>query len=164
MGTLEESISILREHYAPLAGIPETQLLRLIRTYELDPGDSVTFSSDQEECVFVLSGEVSHSADGDEALLSPHNTLTRLVCLAGGRTTFTAGQSAVLGRINPARLDFLLSWESLRTGADDPFQQWLSGLRNPLIFGQLPLENAHEVFRRLKPCTTQKGDVIFDMG
>ena len=46
MGILEESIGILRDNYSPLAGIPEAQLLRLIRTYELDPGDSVTFNSE----------------------------------------------------------------------------------------------------------------------
>ncbi len=166
MTTLEESIRILREHYSPLSGIPEAQLLRLIRTYELDPGDSVTFNNDQEECIFVLSGEVEQDSRGEEALLSPGNTLTRPVCLASGRTTFSARQPSVLGRINPARLDFLLSWESLRTGAgaDDPFRQWLSGLRNPLIFGQLPLENAHEVFRRLQPRSVKAGEVIFDMG
>ncbi len=165
MGTLEESVSILRDHYPPLAGIPEAQLLRLIRTYELDPGDSVTFSSDQEECVFVLSGEVEQKDGGVNILLSPHSTLTRPVCLACDRITFSARQPSVLGRINPARLDFLLSWESLRTGAgaDDSFQQWLSGLHNPLIFGQLPLENAHEVFRRLQPRTAKEGEVIFDM-
>jgi len=39
METLEENISILRDHYPPLAGIPEAQLLRLPRTYELDSGD-----------------------------------------------------------------------------------------------------------------------------
>jgi len=166
MGALEECISILREHYSPLAGIPEAQLLRLIRTYELDPGDSVTFNNDQEECVFVLSGEVEQDSRGEEALLTPDNTLTRPVCLASGNTTFSARQPSILGRINPARLDFLLSWESLRSsaGADDPFQQWLSGLRNPLIFGQLPLENAHEVFRRLEPRTAKEGEVIFDVG
>lgn len=165
MNTLEERVHILRDHYAPLAGIPEAQLLRLIRTYDLDPGDSVTFNNDQEECIFVLSGEVEQNSRGEEALLNPGNTLTRPVCLAGGRTTFSATQPSVLGRINPARLDFLLSWESLRTGAgaDDPFRQWLSGLRNPLIFGQLPLENAHEVFRRLQPRTAKEGEIIFDM-
>jgi len=166
MGTLEDNISILRDHYPPLAGIPEAQLLRLLRTYELDPGDSITFTGDQEECVFVLSGEVEHEDRGDEVLLGPHNTLTRPVCLAGGRNVFSARQASVLGRINPARLDFLLSWESLRIGAlaDDPFRQWLSGLRNPLIFGQLPLENAQEVYRRLQPLTVEGGEVIFDMG
>ncbi len=166
MGALEENISILREHYPPLAGIPEAQLLRLIRTYELDPGDSISFSSEQEECVFVLSGEVEQDGGDGETLLGPHSTKTRPLCLAGGRVTFSATQPAVLARINPARLDFLLSWESLRTGAgaDDPFRQWLSGLRNPLIFGQLPLENAHEVFRRLQPLKAEAGEVIFDMG
>lgn len=94
MGTLEESIVALREYYPPLAGIPEDQLLRLVRTYELDPGDSVTFKNDHEECIF---------------------------------------------------------------------RQWLNRLRNPLIFGQLPLENAHAVFRRLQPVTATKGEVIFDM-
>ncbi len=166
MGTVQENISILRDHYPPLAGIPEAQLLRLLRTYELDPGDSITFNGDQEECVFVLSGEVEHENNGGEVLLGPHNTLTRPVCLAGGRAVFSARQASVLGRINPARLDFLLSWESLRTDTltDDPFRQWLSGLRNPLIFGQLPLENAHEVFRRLQPLTVEGGTVIFDVG
>ena len=165
MNTLEQSIGILRDHYPPLAGIPEAQLVRLIRTYELDPGDSVTFNITQEECVFVLSGEVEQDDNDEATLLSPFNTLTHPVCLTGGRTTFLANQASVLGRINPARLDFLLSWESLRTsaGSDDPFQQWLSGLRNPLIFGQLPLENAHEVFRRLQPRTVKEGEVIFDM-
>jgi len=165
MNTLEQSVSILRDNYPPLAGIPEAQLLRLIRTYELDPGDSVTFNIDQEECVFVLSGEVEQDDNAEKTLLSPLSTLTRPVCLTGGRVSFSARQPSVLGRINPARLDFLLSWESLRTGAgsDDPFQQWLSGLRNPLIFGQLPLENAHEVFRRLQPRTVKEGEVIFDM-
>ena len=166
MGTVQENISILRDHYPPLAGIPEAQLLRLLRTYELDPGDSITFNGDQEECVFVLSGEVEHENSGVEVLLGPHNTLTRPVCLAGGRAVFSARQASVLGRINPARLDFLLSWESLRIGTltDDPFRQWLSGLRNPLIFGQLPLENAHEVYRRLQPLTVEEGSVIFDVG
>jgi len=166
MGTLEENIRILRDHYPPLSGIPEAQLLRLIRTYELDPGDSVTFNSDQEECIFVLSGEVAHECSGKGILLGSHNTLSRPVCLTGGRTAFQARQASVLGRINPAKLDFLLSWESLRTGTqtDDPFRQWLSGLHNPLIFGQLPLENAHEVFRRLQPLTVEEGAVIFDMG
>ena len=165
MGILEESIGILRDHYSPLAGIPEAQLLRLIRTYELDPGDSVTFNSEQEDCVFVLSGEVAQDNGGEEIILDPHNTLSRPVCLASGRITFTARQHSVLGRINPARLDFLLSWESLRTDApsNDPFRQWLSELRNPLIFTQLPLENAHAVFRRLQPVTAEAGEVIFDM-
>ena len=165
MGTLEESISILRDHYSPLAGIHKAQLMRLIRIYELDPGDSITINSGHEECVFVLSGEVEQKGDGEETLLSPHSTLTRPVCLAGSLITFSAIQPSVLGRINPARLDFLLSWESLRTGAgaDDSFQQWLSGLRNPLIFGQLPLENAHEVFRRLQSRSAKKGEVIFNM-
>jgi rhodanese-related sulfurtransferase len=165
MGALEENVRILRDHYPPLAGIPEAQLLRLIRTYELEPGDSITFNSDQEECVFVLSGEVEQADSGESILLGPHNTLTRPVCLAGERVTFSARQPSVLGRINPSRLDFLLSWESLRADApaDDPFRQWLRGLRNPLIFGQLPLENAHEVFRRLQPLSVEAGEVIFDM-
>ena len=165
MGILEENIGILRDHYPPLAGIPEAQLRRLIRTYELDPGDSVTFNNNQEECVFVLSGEVVREG-GDEAIfLDPHNTLSRPVCLAAGSNTFSAKQHTVLGRINPARLDFLLSWESLSTDkpSDDSFRQWLSGLRNPLIFGQLPLENAHAIFRRLRPVTAKDGEVIFDM-
>ena len=165
MGILEENISILRDHYPPLAGIPEDQLRRLIRTYELDAGDSVTFNNDQEECVFVLSGEVSRETGDEEIVLNPHNTLSRPVCLASVSATFRARQHSVLGRINPARLDFLLSWESLSMdeAADDSFSQWLSRLRNPLIFGQLPLENAHEVFRRLQPATAQDGEVIFDM-
>jgi len=165
MGTLEESIRILRDHYPPLAGIPEVQLLRLVRTYELDPGDSVSFKIEQEECVFVLSGEVAQGNGDEEIILDPHNTLSRPVCLASGRITFSARQHSVLGRINPARLDFLLSWQSLRADApsNDPFRQWLSGLRNPLIFGQLPLENAHAVFRRLQAVTAKQGEVIFDM-
>jgi len=165
MGILEENISVLREHYPPLAGIPEEQLRRLIRTYELDPGDSVTFSNDEEECVFVLSGEVACTTDDEEMLLDPRNTLSRPLCLAGIQTTFSARQHTVLGRINPSRLDFLLSWESLSTDApsDDTFRQWLSGLRNPLIFGQLPLENAHAIFRRLQPVTAKDGEVVFDM-
>ncbi|MEA3292003.1 MAG: cyclic nucleotide-binding domain-containing protein [Pseudomonadota bacterium] len=165
--TLQDNISLLREHYPPLAGIPEAQLLRLIRTYELEPGDSITFNGDLEECVFVLSGEVEQASAGETPrMLRPRNTLTRPVCLAGQQITFAAKNSSLLGRINPARLDFLLSWESLREGAgvDDPFRQWLSRLRNPLIFGQLPLENAHEVFRRLKPRTARAGEVIFDQG
>lgn len=166
VNTLAENIQILRDHYPPLAGIPEAQLLRLIRTYELDAGDSITINSGQEECVFVLSGEVEQNDCDAEALLNPLNTLTRPVSLTGGCTTFSARQPSVLGRINPARLDFLLSWESLSSGdrADKPFQQWLSGLHNPLIFRQLPLENAHEVFRRLQPRSSKKGEVIFDMG
>ena len=165
MGTMEESVRVLRDHYPPLTGIPEAQLLRLIRTYELDPGDSVTFCSEQEECVFVLSGEVEQNDDGEQTLLNPQSTLTRPVCITGSNVTFSAKQPSVLGRINPARLDFLLSWESLgaETGIDRPFQQWLSGLNNPLIFSQLPLENAHEVFRRLQPHTAKEGEVIFDM-
>ena len=165
MRILEENIGVLRDHYPPLAGIPEEQLRRLIRTYELDPGDSVTFNNEQEECVFVLSGEVACKSDDEETLLDPRNTLSRPVCLAGSPTIFTATQHAVIGRINPARLDFLLSWESLGTDArsDDSFRQWLSGLRNPLIFGQLPLENAHAIFRRLRPVTTKDGEVVFDM-
>ena len=165
MGILEENIGILRDNYPPLAGIPEEQLLRLIRTYELDPGDSVTFNNNQEECVFVLSGEVVRE-DGDEAVfLDPHNTLSRPVCLVAGSSTFSARQYTVLGRINPARLDFLLSWESLSTDipSDDAFRQWLSGLRNPLIFSRLPLENAHAIFRRLRPLDAQDGEVVFDM-
>ena len=165
MGLLEDNISILRDHYPPLAGIPEDQLRRLIRTYELDAGDSVTFNNDQEECVFVLSGEVSRENDDEEIILNPHNTLSRPVCISSSPTTFLARQHAVLGRINPARLDFLLSWESLSTDepADDSFRQWLSRLRNPMIFSQLPLENAHAVFRRLQPVTASDGEVIFDM-
>ena len=165
MGTMEESVRVLRDHYPPLSGIPEAQLLRLIRTYELDPGDSVTFCSEQEECVFVLSGEVEQNDDGEQTLLNPQSTLTRPVCITGSNVTFSAKQKSVLGRINPARLDFLLSWESLGadTGIDDSFQRWLSGLNNPLIFRQLPLENAHEVFRRLQPHTAKEGEVIFDM-
>ena len=165
MGLLEDNISILRDHYPPLAGIPEDQLRRLIRTYELDAGDSVTFNNDQEECVFVLSGEVSRENDDEEIILNPHNTLSRPVCISSSPTTFLARQHSVLGRINPARLDFLLSWESLSTDApaDDSFRQWLSRLRNPMIFSQLPLENAHAVFRRLQPLTASDGEVIFDM-
>lgn len=165
MGILEDSISTLRDHYPPLAGIPEDQLRRLIRTYELDAGDSVTFNNDQEECVFVLTGEVSRENDDEETILNPHNTLSRPVCISSGPATFLARQHAFLGRINPARLDFLLSWESLSTDApaDDSFRQWLSRLRNPMIFSQLPLENAHAVFRRLQPVTATDGEVIFDM-
>jgi len=165
LGILEENIGLLRDHYPPLAGIPEDQLRRLIRTYELDAGDSVTFDNDQEECVFVLSGEVSHEHDDEEALLNPQNTLCRPVCLSGGPATFQATQPAVLGRINPVRLDFLLSWESLSTDepSDDAFRQWLSGLRNPLIFSRLPLENAHAIFRRLRPLSAGNDEVIFDM-
>jgi len=165
MRTLEENIGILRDNYPPLAGIPETQLRRLIRSYELDPGDSVTFNADQEECVFVFAGEVIGKNDDVETLYDPHNTLKRPVCLAGGPVTFTATRHAVLGRINPARLDFLLSWESLGTDApaDDSFRRWLGRLRNPLIFGRLPLENAQEIFRRLQPVTAGDGEVIFDM-
>jgi len=165
MGILEDNISVLRDHYPPLAGIPEAQLRRLIRTYELDTGDSVTFNNDQEECVFVLSGELSRQDGDEEHLLNPQNTLSRPVCLTSSPTTFLAMQHSVLGRINPARLDFLLSWESLGTDApaDDSFRQWLSRLRNPLIFRQLPLENAQEIFRRLQPVTAQDGEVIFDM-
>ena len=165
MGILEESVGILRDHYPPLTGIPEAQLLRLIRTYELDPGDSVTFNNDQEECVFVLSGEVARESGDEECLLDPHNTLKRPVCLTSGPNTFLARQHSVLGRLNPARLDFLLSWESLSTDApsDDSFRQWLSGLRNPLIFSRLPLENAHAIFRRLRSVTASDGEVIFDL-
>jgi len=165
MGILEDNISVLRDHYPPLAGIPEAQLRRLIRTYELDTGDSVTFNNDQEECVFVLSGELSRQDGDEEHLLNPQNTLSRPVCLTSSPTTFLAMQHSVLGRINPARLDFLLSWESLGTDApaDDSFRQWLSRLRNPLIFRQLPLENAQEIFRRLQPVNAQDGEVIFDM-
>jgi rhodanese-related sulfurtransferase len=166
MGILENNIRTLRDNYAPLAAIPEDQLLSLIRTYELEPGDCISFNSEQEECIFVLSGEVEQSSNGEENLLGPHNTLTRPICLAGGRSIFTAMQNSVLGRINPARLDFLLSWESLRTDTptDSSFNEWLGRLRNPLIFGQLPLENAHEVFRRLQPLDTEEGEIIFDMG
>ena len=39
MGTLEDNVRILQDNYAPLAAIPEDQLLSLIRTYELEPGD-----------------------------------------------------------------------------------------------------------------------------
>ena len=165
MGILEENIGILRDHYPPLAGIPEAHLRRLIRTYELDPGDSVTFNIVQEECVFVLSGEVVRESGDEEILLDPQNTLSRPVCLAGGPVTFSARQHSLLGRINPARLDFLLGWESLSTDepGDDSFREWLSGLRNPLIFGQLPLENAHAIFRRLRPFTAEEGEVIFDL-
>jgi rhodanese-related sulfurtransferase len=165
MGILEENIGILRDHYPPLAGIPEEQLRRLIRTYELDAGDSVTFNNDQEECVFVLSGEVSRENCDEEVILNPHNTLSRPLCLSSSPTTFLARQHSVLGRINPVRLDFLLSWESLSTDepADNSFSQWLGRLRNPLIFGQLPLENAHEIFRRLQPLIAQDGEVIFDL-
>jgi len=165
VGKLEEYIGILRDHYPPLAGIPEAQLRRLIRTYELDPGDSVTFNIEQEECVFVLSGEVAQDDGPAEVFLEPHNTLNRPVCLAFGRATFTARQHSVLGRINPARLDFLLSWESLGTDApgDDSFRQWLGRLRNPLIFGQLPLENAQEIYHRLRPVSAEDGEIIFDM-
>ena len=98
MGILEESIGILRDNYSPLAGIPEAQLLRLIRTYELDSGDSVTFNSEQEDCVFVLSGEVTQDNGGEETILDPHNTLSRPVCLASGRITFSARQHSVLGK------------------------------------------------------------------
>lgn len=166
MDTLQDNIRILRDNYSPLAAIPEDQLLRLIRRYELEPGDSISFNAGQEECVFVLSGEVEQSGDGETILLAPHNTLTRPVCLAGSRGTFTATRPSVLGRINPARLDFLLGWESLRTDTrtDDSFQDWLGRLRNPLIFSQLPLENAREVFRRLQARTADAGEVIFDMG
>ena len=166
MGLPEHNIRTLRDNYAPLAAIPEDQLLGLIRTYELEAGDSISFNAGQEECVFVLSGEVEQSDHGEANLLDPSNTLTRPVCLAGGRSTFTATQASVLGRINPARLDFLLSWESLRADApvDTSFNEWLGRLRNPLIFGQLPLENAHEVFRRLQPRDVDEGEIIFDMG
>jgi rhodanese-related sulfurtransferase len=171
MGTLDNNIRILRENYAPLAAIPEDQLLGLIRRYELETGDSISFNAAQEECIFVLSGEVEQSGDGESSRLSPQNTLTRPVCLAGGQRVFTATQPTVLGRINPARLDFLLSWESLRTDygttdveTDSSFNEWLGRLRNPLIFGQLPLENAHEVFRRSQPWDVSAGEIIFDMG
>ena len=163
---LKNNIRILRDNYAPLAAIPEDQFMRLMRSYELEPGDCISFNGAHEECIFVLSGEVEQSGDGEESLLGPHNTLTRPVCLANSRSTFTAMQASVLGRINPARLDFLLSWESLRadTQTDAAFHEWLGKLRNPQIFSQLPLENAQEVFRRLKPLDAEEGDVIFDMG
>jgi rhodanese-related sulfurtransferase len=166
METLEHNVRILRDNYAPLAAIPEDQLLRLIRTYDLEPGDCISFNSEQEECIFVLSGEVEQSTSGEEIRLGPHNTLTRPICQVGSHSTFTAMQPSVLGRINPARLDFLLSWESLRTDkrVDTSFNDWLGRLRNPLIFGQLPLENAHEVFRRLQPLDAKEGEIIFDMG
>jgi len=166
MGTLEHNFRILRDNYSPLAAIPDDQMLSLIRTYELEPGDCISFNSEQEECIFVLSGEVELSESGEESLLGPHNTLTRPICLAGRPGAFTARQPSVLGRINPARLDFLLSWESLRTDkqTESAFHEWLGRLRNPLIFGQLPLENAHEVFRRLQPLDVEEGEVIFDMG
>ena len=166
MGTLENNVRILRENYAPLAAIHEDQLLGLIRSYELEAGDRISFNAGQEECVFVLAGEVEQSGAGEPALLGPHNTLTRPVCLVGSDSTFTATQTSVLGRINPARLDFLLSWESLRTDTrtDDSFHEWLGRLRNPLIFSQLPLENAHEVFRRSQPRDAGEGEIIFDMG
>lgn len=166
MGTLEDNIRTLRDNYPPLAAIPEDQLPGLIRSYDLEPGDSVSFACDQEECIFVLAGEVEQADSDEKILLVPQNTLTRPVCLTGSGSTFTARQPSVLGRINPARLDFLLSWESLRadTQTDDAFHQWLGGLRNPLIFGQLPLENAHEVFRRLQARDADEGEVIFDMG
>jgi rhodanese-related sulfurtransferase len=165
MGILEENIGKLRDHYPPLAGIPRAQLRRLIRTYELDPGDSVSFNIEQEECVFVLSGEVVQDTGGEEVLLDPHNTLKRPVCLAVGRANFVARNPAVLGRINPARLDFLLSWESLGSDSsdDDSFRQWLAKLRNPLIFRQLPLENAHAVFHRLRPVDAADGEIIFNL-
>jgi len=165
MGALEENIKVLRENYPPLSGIPEVQLLRLIRTYELDPGDAVSFRIEQEECIFVLSGEVKNT-DGDaECLLSPQSTLTRPFCVTEGSASFSATMPSVLGRINPARLDFLLSWESLGEDVEgeESFQEWISGLRNPLIFSQLPLENAHEVFRRLQTRETHAGEVIFDL-
>jgi len=166
MGMLQDNIRILRDNYSPLAAIPEDQLLRLVRRYELEAGDTISFNADQEECVFILSGEVAQSGDGKETVLGPHNTLTRPICLAGSRSVFTARQPSVLGRINPARLDFLLGWESLRTDTrtDDSFQDWLGRLRNPLIFSQLPLENAREVFRRSQPRNAEAGEVIFDMG
>jgi rhodanese-related sulfurtransferase len=166
MRTLKNNVRILRENYAPLAAIPEDQLLGLIRSYELEAGDRISFNAGQEECVFVLSGEVEQSGAGEPTLLDPHNTLTRPVCLAGSDRTFTATQTSVLGRINPARLDFLLSWESLRTDTrtDTSFHEWLGRLRNPLIFSQLPLENAHEVFRRSQPRDAGEGEIIFDMG
>lgn len=165
MGILEQNIRVLRDHYSPLAAIPEDQLLRLVRTYELEPGDCITFNAEQEECIFVLSGQVEQSNGAEKCLLDPQTTLTRPICQAGSQSSFTARRSSVLGRINPARLDFLLSWESLRKdkGTDTPFHEWLGGLRNPLIFGQLPLENAHEVFRRLQPVEVAEGEIIFDM-
>ena len=58
METLEHNIRILRDNYAPLAAIPEDQLLGLIRSYELETGDCMSFNSGHEECIFVLSGEV----------------------------------------------------------------------------------------------------------
>jgi hypothetical protein len=58
MEILEHNIRILRDNYAPLAAIPEDQLLRLIRTYELEAGDCISFNAEHEECIFVLSGEV----------------------------------------------------------------------------------------------------------
>jgi rhodanese-related sulfurtransferase len=165
MESLANRFRILRDNYAPLAAIPEDQLLRLMRCYELDRGDRITFNSEQEECLFVLAGQVERTVDGETSLLDPRNTLSRPVCQAGSHATFTATQTSIIGRINPSRLDFLLSWESLRAGrgAESPFQKWLEGLRNPLIFSQLPLENAREVFRRLQPAEAKAGDVMFDM-
>jgi rhodanese-related sulfurtransferase len=166
MESLKQSIRILRDNYAPLADIPEEQLLRLMRCYELERGDQITFNSEHEECLFVLSGQVELSGgEQEKVLLEPRNTLNRPVCRAGSQTTFIARQAAVIGRINPSRLDFLLSWESLRAdeGADSPFQEWFERLRNPLIFNQLPLENAREVFRRLQAVDAAAGEVIFDM-
>lgn len=165
MENLQENIKVLRESYAPLAAIPEEQLLRLMRCYELDRGDSISFNSGKEECLFVLAGQVELSTSDQVLLLDPSNTLKRPVCQTGNQNTFTAQEASIIGRINPSRLDFLLSWESLRgeKGVASPFRDWLGGLRNPLIFGQLPLENAREVFRRLQPMQAGAGDVLFDM-
>lgn len=168
MENLRQSIKTLQENYAPLSAVPAGKLLNLVRTYELDPGDQLSFGTTREECIFVVSGEVLQSdvETGEETVLDPESTLARPVIQLEQQQHFTARKPSILGRINPSGLDFLLSWEGLETDhpADKSFHQWLENLRNPLIFKRLPLENAYQVFRRLQLREAKAGEVIFDMG
>lgn len=65
------------------------------------------------------------------------------------------------------KMDFLLSWQVMRDtfAADDPeLQEFLTELRNPKVFVNLPMENVAEAFRRMDAIEVKKGDLIMEQG
>ncbi len=164
---LIESLRSLKQHYKPLDGIPEQRLLTLLRTYELDTDDSLTLNGNQEECLFVLDGKIACSSSGiGEQILEPTNTAAHPFCITGQINTFTALMPSLIGRLNPTRLDFLLSWQNLadELDSDDPVYRWMTAVNQPLVFRQLPLENARQVFSLLQPMQVKAGEEVIRTG
>lgn len=95
----------------------------------------------------------------------------RASLLSGGVQTFTqltsCHSSSDACWADRDKMDFLLSWEVMRDalGADDPkLEEFLSSLRNPKVFANLPLENVAEAFQRMDAIDVKKGDVVMEQG